>query len=163
MSLSYFRYANGEKKYGYALSVEGNYPVFQIMSSTTDTDYYCLNASVGDAWRNGHIGGDSTATYNMEYDLDSDIEGLKSNTNDVYSNIGKSQYLKQILWILDNIYISDKNLSEEENLAKKRELLAKAGLIYGAVDIADENYEGYRYIAQPKYDYSNIEVKNKFA
>ena len=156
LSLSYFRYANGEKKYGYALSVEGNYPVFQIMSSTTDTDYYCLNASVGDAWRNGHIGGDSTSTYNMEYDLDSDIEGLKSNTNDVYSNIGKSQYLKQILWILDNIYISDKNLSEEENLAKKRELLAKAGLIYGAVDIADENYEGYRYIAQPKYDYTNI-------
>ena len=167
LHLDYYRHVKGEKKEAYALSTSGsNYkPIFQIMNSNT-TNYYCLNATQGASWIDGHIGVDTTATYNRTYDLEKDIDVLAHDTNKVYSNLAKSQYLKQILWILDNIYIPDTSASitDSERLAKKQELLAKAGIIYGIVegneggglngeDIEEEVYS-YKYEAQEGYDYT---------
>ena len=171
LSLSYFRYVNGAAVNGYALNTVGNegeshHPIFQIMSGTNATNYYCLNAVQGDSWLSGTVG--ATATYNRMYDLtsNSDIELLKSDTNDVYKSIANSAHLKQILWILDNIYIPDNSATADANLIQKRALLEKAGLKYGAVDNYDLNDnqvgEGYRYIAQTGYDYSdNVSTQGK--
>ena len=158
--LSYFRYVNGAYTNGYALNTVGNegeshHPIFQIMSSTNGTNYYCLNAREGESWRTGTIG--TSSTYNRGYDLNSssDIDLLKNDTNEIYSDIGNSIHLNQILWILENMYIP--NGTADNNLSKKRELLAKAGMVFGAVDNYDINDnqvgEGYKYIAQPDYDY----------
>ena len=162
LSLSYFRYVNGASTNGYALNTVGNegeshHPIFQIMSSPMETNYYCLNAREGESWRTGTIG--SNSTYNRGYDLNSssDINLLKNDTNQIYSNIGNSAHLNQILWILENMYIP--NGTADSNLSKKRELLAKSGIVYGAVENYDINDnqvgEGYKYIAQADYNYSD--------
>ena len=169
LALSYFRYANGVPVNGYALNTVGNegeshHPIYQIISGTNATNYYCLNAVQGDSWLSGTVG--ATATYNRMYDLSSDIEVLKSDTNEVYKNIANSAYLKQILWILDNIYIPDNSANADTNLSQKRTLLEKAGLKYGAVDNYDLNDnqvgEGYRYTKQAGYDYTEkVSVQGK--
>ena len=162
LTLSYFRYSNGKYVNGYALNTVGNeneshHPIYQIMNGTK-TNYYCLNATAGESWMSGTIG--TSATYNRAYDLNSasDIESLKTDSSlpDTYKNVANSSHLKQILWILDNIYIPD-TTSTEQNLAAKQELLAKAGIVYGKVDdetLEGKVSEGYRYIAQTGYDYT---------
>ena len=75
LSLSYFRYANGEYKDGYALNTVGNegeshHPVYQIMNGTK-TNYYCLNATAGESWLSGTVG--TSATYNRAYNLNSKV------------------------------------------------------------------------------------------
>lgn len=162
LTLSYFRYSNGKYVNGYALNTVGNeneshHPIYQIMNGTK-TNYYCLNATAGESWMSGTIG--TSATYNRAYDLNSasDIESLKTDSSlpDTYKNVANSSHLKQILWILDNIYIPD-TTSTEQNLAAKQELLAKAGIVYGQVDdetLEGKVSEGYRYIAQTGYDYT---------
>ena len=164
LSLSYFRYANGEYKDGYALNTVGNegeshHPVYQIMNGTK-TNYYCLNATAGESWLSGTVG--TSATYNRAYNLNSqsDIDALKndSSLSETYKNVVTSKYLKQILWILDNIYIPDTtDAASAANLASKRALLTKAGIVYGDVDNEETDgtiTKGYRYIAQTGYDYS---------
>ena len=166
LRLEYFRYINNDYTNGYALNTVGNegeshHPIFQIMSSTNDTNYYCLNATAGESWLSGTVG--ATATYNRGYDLNSssDIDALKNDTNDVYKNIGNSAHLNHILWILDNMYITDKRLSAEQNLAKKRELLAKAGIIYDNVvetvnmqEVRTDNMT-YKYVPQTGYNFND--------
>ena len=158
LTLSYFRYANGDYRDGYALNTVGNegeshHPIYQIMNGTKG-NYYCLNATAGETWLSGTVG--TSATYNRAYNLNSqsDIDSLKndSSLSETYRNVVNSQYLKQILWILDNMYVQGTS-----DPAQKNELLAKAGIVYGDVD--DETLEGkvqqgYRYIAQEGYDYS---------
>ena len=166
LTLSYFRYVNGNYSNGYALNTVGNageshHPVFQIMSKSNGTNYYCLNATAGESWLRGTVGAE--AKYNIGYDLNSssDINQLKTDTNDVYKNIGNSSHLNHILWILDNMYISDKKLSAEQNLAKKRELLAKAGIIYDNVietvnmqEVKTDNMT-YKYEPQTGYNFND--------
>ena len=138
------------------------------MLNNNKTNYYCLNAGVGDSWTTGTIG--SPSTYNRTYDLglENDIKLLKeSETNNVYKNIGNSAYLKQILWILDNIYIPDTSAtaSQESNLTQKRELLAKAGIIFDRLPGEDVNGNpleqySYRYEPVEGYNYkSELEAK----
>ena len=161
LTLSYFRYANGKYTDGYALNTvgdESHHPIYQIMNGTK-TNYYCLNATAGESWLSGTIG--ASATYNRAYNLNSptDIEALKDTSlSDTYRNIANSTHLKQILWILDNIYIPDTTASSEQNLEQKRALLAKAGLVYGDVDNVEDDgtvTKGYRYQKQTDYDYSS--------
>ena len=161
LKLSYFRYAQGGYKNGYALNTTGNegeshHPVFQIMNGN-NTNYYCLNATAGESWLSGTVG--ATATYNRSYDLTTDTEQLKNDTNAIYNKIGNSSYLKQILWILDNIYIPNASLENSANLSKKQELLAKAGIVFGKtgeVDLNDNPLDNdtYKYVAQTGYDYN---------
>ena len=164
LRLEYFRYINNDYTNGYALNTVGNegeshHPIFQIMSSTNDTNYYCLNATAGESWLSGTVG--AKATYNRGYDLNSssDIDALKNDTNDVYKNIGNSAHLNQILWILDNMYIPSKAATAEDNLAKKREVLARAGVVFDNV-IETTNFEPiptenktYKYVPQTGYDF----------
>ena len=142
LKLSYFRYAQGEYKDGYALNTidSNHFPIYQIMDQNA-TNFYCLNANVGEAWYTGTIS--TQSQYNRSYDLTTDIDQLKRDTKAVYSSIGESSYLKQILWILDNIYIPDTSATatESSNLAKKQELLAKAGIVYGKKIITGINGE----------------------
>ena len=104
--LSYFRYVNGEYTNGYAYNTvgnegESNFPIFQIISTDNKTNYFCLNAKQGESWLTGTS---NVATFNRSYDLnsESDLQLLKNETNSVYSNVANSEYLTQILWILDN-------------------------------------------------------------
>ena len=164
LALEYFRYINNEYTDGYALNKVGNegeshHPIYQIMSNSNGTNYYCLNATAGESWLSGTVG--TKATYNRGYDLSSssDIELLKNDTNDVYKNIGNSSHLNQILWILDNMYIPSKSATAEENLAKKREVLARAGVVFDNV-IETINFEPiptenktYKYMPQTSYDF----------
>ncbi len=162
LRLSYFRYSNGKYTDGYALDTKGSatHPIYQIMNASNKTNYYCLNATAGESWLSGTIG--TSATYNRSYNLNlkSDIELLKNDTSlsETYKNVVNSKYIKQILWILDNIYIPDSSATEEQNKAQKEALLAKAGLVYGNVDAELQDgtpLKGYRYIAQEGYDYSS--------
>ena len=162
LALSYFRYVNGNYTNGYALNTVGNethHPIYQIMSNNNETNYYCLNATAGESWLSGTVG--AKATYNRGYDLSSssDIELLKNDTNATYKTIGDSEHLNQVLWILDNMYVFDKKLSEEQNLAAKRELLAKAGITYDNVIETEDmqpvirDYKTYKYVPQTGYDF----------
>ena len=176
LRLAYFRYINGEYTNGYALNTTGNegeshHPVFQILSSTYETNYYCLNATEGETWMNPSIDGDNEAIYNQWYNLNSqeDIDLLGNLPNNVYSNIAKSDYLPQILWILDNMYIRNNKVSADseenkkiaqENLKQKQALLLKAGITYGLtgeVDYNDDPVENYtyKYVPQNGYDYTS--------
>ena len=167
LKLSYFRKVKGENKNAYALNTLGNggmshFPVFQIMDGN-NTNYYCLNAKVGDSWRNGTLSGNATSSeYNKSYDLTTDVEQLKHDPNNTYNSLGNSNNLKQILWILDNIYIPDTSATatESNNLAKKRELLARAGIVWekavqnGLNGPIELNENTYKYKAQDGYNYS---------
>ena len=165
LALSYFRYVNGNYTNGYGLNTVGNegeshHPIYQIMSKSNGTNYYCLNATAGESWLSGTVG--AKATYNRGYNLslDSDIALLKNDTNETYKKVGNSSYLKQILWILDNIYIPNTSESANDNLTKKRELLSKAGIVYDNVVETDINMQPiptenktYKYVQQQGYDF----------
>lgn len=70
-------------------------------------------------------------------------------------NEGESHHpIYQIMWILDNMYVA----GQTQGTSQKQELLAKAGIVFGNVDDEDAQgnvKQGYRYIAQPGYDYSS--------
>ena len=163
LALSYFRYVNGNYTDGYALNTVGNegeshHPVYQIMSTSNGTNFYCLDATAGESWTSGTVG--TRATYNRGYDLSSasDIALLKNDTNETYRKIGNSTKLNQILWILDNMYIPNTSGSASDNLAKKRELLARAGMVFGQIEETDINFnpiyhDGYKYVPQQGYDF----------
>ena len=107
------------------------------MDANNNTNYYCLNATAGETWMAGTVG--TAATYNKSYNLDSqeDINALKNETFLSYKNVANSKYLKQILWILENVYIPAQGSTDDvakKNLENKRSLLAKAGIVYGEVD-----------------------------
>ena len=168
--MSHFRYVNGKYTNGYALNTRGDethHVVAQLISmnngNVAGTNYYCLNATVGETWNSGNSG--SVATYNRSYDLNSqsDLDILSADTSlaSEYTSIANSEYLTQILWILDNIYIPDSKASTEENLAQKQALLAKAGIVYSKKII--EGFFGpeetddytYKYVPQEGYDYTS--------
>lgn len=170
LTLSYFRKVNGKYTNGYALNTTGNngeshHPVYQIMDANNNTNYYCLNATAGETWMAGTVG--TAATYNKSYNLDSqeDINALKNETFLSYKNVANSKYLKQILWILENVYIPAQGSTDDvakKNLENKRSLLAKAGIVYGEVDnkpLGENNTTGYRYVVQDGYDYSSLVSK----
>ena len=182
LQLQYFRYVYSydSKTYeatdGYALNTvgqESHHPIYQILSTEngniTGTNYYCVNATFGQTWNSHDSGVTTPVTYNRSYDLNSqsDIDILKNDTSlsSAYTNVAKSKYLPQILWILDNIYVPDKNATKEENLEKKRALLARAGIIYAKkvrydfsgteeVVIETDDYT-YKYVPQEGYDYTD--------
>ena len=174
LTLSYFRKVNGKYTNGYALNTNGNegeshHPVYQIMDANNNTNYYCLNAIAGETWMAGTVG--TAATYNKSYNLDSqeDINALKNETFLSYKNVANSQYLKQILWILENVYIPVQGSTEDvekQNLENKRSLLAKAGIVYEDMEKVTLNgtitIKAYKYVPQSGYDYSNSVERGQF-
>ena len=127
--LSYARIvknSNGEyeNKNGYALNTGTNHPIFQIVSvngsQTTGTNYFCLDATSGSTWSSNIVG--TAVDYDKSYDLVNDKSEI-SKLVSTYSDIAKSDYYTQILWLLDNMYVAD---SSTESIS---DYLAKAGLI----------------------------------
>ena len=172
LSLSYFRYVNGEYTNGYAIprTVGGQtkrYPILQITSQNNEKNLYCLNATNGYTWNDAVDA--STAkkvTYDASYNLDSseDVESIKGKTAEAYKaskNIVESPYLKQILWILENMYVPGPVNNEEDqqnNEKLQKKILEKAGIVFGEVDaydINDNQIQSYKYVAPEGYDYSN--------
>ena len=154
--LSTPRYIDGEYTKGYMLNIERdelNHTIYQIMAENNDTNYYCLNAEVGEHWKLGQ-----SALYNKGYNLNdkNEIEALLNDSKAMLSESGKSNIV-EILWVLENIYISNPKCyvgSEEERLKEKRELLANAGLIFDNHDYygnEDDIYR-YRYVKQQGFD-----------
>ena len=175
LKLSYFRYTVSEKSYsdatnGYALNTAGNegesgHPIYQILaldnnSQKTGINLYCLNATAGDTWNSPNAGTTAAVTYNQSYNLATQKSEIANLDKKVYSNVVNSNYYKQIMWILDNIYIPSTNLTDAENLANKQAVLAKAGIMSNyeldmETGTGDKVY-GYRYVPVTGYDYSNF-------
>ena len=169
LKLSYKRYTTSEG-WGYALNNGTAHPIYQILAvngeNIVGTNYFCLDADTSETWNysreevtdsNGvkhyydKAGSISTlASYDEYYDLTniSDLQALVA--LDKYKQYeAVSKYYKQIMWLLDNIYVAseDKNETIQKNqtnteqiaYAKKPEqvtkeieaLMAKAGIVYG--------------------------------
>ena len=164
------------RKYGLKKSGSSydNKNVFQLYSvdseesnNITGINYYCLNAIVGNnSWMTGQAS-NYIATYNNFYNLNiyenkeennAIIKGIKALRNDgnaenAYSNIARSKYINEILWILDNIYIPTfGGNNTESDLDQKREFLNNVGIEY----ITDDN--GFKFY---KYKYTS-EDNNKY-
>ena len=167
LALSYFRYVNGAYTNGYAIQTSGakdRHPILQMTSQDNEKNFYCLNATNGYSW-NSAIDASTTKTaeYKKSYDLDSseDVGIIRGNTTEPYEaskSIVESQYFKQILWILDNMYVSDPSKSNDENEEKQKAILERAGIVFGDVDDYDLNdniHQAYKYVAPEGYDYSN--------
>ena len=161
LRLEYFRYVNNKSTNGYALGTqtgEGQsyHPIYQILDESQNTNYYCLNATEGVTWNNPTAGTSSAVQYNKSYNLDnsSDIKALSGETNKAYKAIGDSQNLKQILWILDNIYIPTKNT--EIDTAKRHALMQKAGFTYDQADDTKATSEDNKC-----YAYKSTKYKDK--
>ena len=125
---------------------ESGHPVLQIMvnggTNTAEDNkrtFYCLNALEGTSWTTqGSSGSSSNAvTYDQNYLLPSDLEKVKALGTGVatdnekyllYSKVGKSEFLPQILWILDNMYIPSRGNAEQ-----KKAFLERAGFVYGDI------------------------------
>ncbi len=115
--------------------------------SANQIDIYCLKAEYGQGWESDI---DNIVEYNLTYDLQNDREKLlqllvdsgTNTANDVVSGIldAENGYYKELLWVLDNAYISGK--SDLTNL------LERIGIKY------DTEYDVYYYEPSSDYDYS---------
>ena len=103
--------------------------------------FYCLNAMEGNSWTTSSSNNTSqTVKYDQYYLLPNDLDQLKaletgvttSESEDdkyvLYSKVGKSEFLPQILWILDNMYIPSRGDANQ-----KKAFLEKAGFVYGEI------------------------------
>ena len=142
LTAQFRRHIGGEDKEGYALNTGGQgHPVFQIIDEDGKGGYYCLNATKGLTWSQYSSEGsftDTSVDYNQEYNLEDeeDLKALETGVGELYQKLAKSPYLKQIIWILKNIYIFDDD--PEINKKNKNTLLAKAGIVYTDIE-ADSN------------------------
>ena len=169
IGISYFRYLYSKeqaeyiRKDGYALNLSSNkqrakHPFFQLYveenNRPSKTSLYCVNAVVGETWSNPQAltGNSTTVTYNQSYNLATQKSEIENLAKAEYNQIANSEYYKQIMWILDNIYIPSKDLTDEQNLENKEALLEKAG-IRNNPQISDCKYA---YVPQEGYDYSSF-------
>ena len=139
--------------------------IYQILSVENQnnivfdgTGYYCLNAVAG-AW-SGDVSTDTAREYNKSYNLDTDLEKLASenSSNEVYSGLANNPNIKEIIWLLDNIYIPKKattDAEKEENLKNKQELLARAGIVYKEIILETGSGEQERFNV---YKYENQKI-----
>ena len=177
--ISISRYVNGsDTRKEYALkdgvSSDGTpKKIFQILSNDGDTidgkTYYCLNALKG-TWLTDE---NAEIKYNKSYKLQADVEdgelgidALKNDPTTTYSNIANSEYLYEILWILDNIYVpSTETGSETKNNENKQALLNAAGMVLEHV--VDEEEESntadmwkYKFKSQTSDKYNYFDALN---
>ena len=118
------------------------------------TNFYCLNAKAGNSWTAANPVGEDPVNYNKWYDLEERSTIIEQNTNNLYKNVAESEYYKQVMWILANLYSPDENATEQQKLANKRAFLEKAGIKY----VCNEDSGEYVYIYEPVngYDYTNF-------
>ena len=143
-------------KNGYAIN-SSSHTIYQILSrdkngTITGTEYYCLDADVLIDETT-----DNTENYDNNYNMNTDKSDIENLSNSAYSNIAKNKYT-QIMWVLDNIYIQNKDLTDSQNLENKKQLFTKAGIKYGNKVISvdpDITIPCYMY-EKGTEDYTNI-------
>ena len=143
-------------KNGYAIN-SSSHTIYQILSrdkngTITGTEYYCLDADVPIDETT-----DNTENYDNNYNMNTDKSDIENLSNSAYSNIAKNKYT-QIMWVLDNIYIQNKDLTDSQNLENKKQLFTKAGIKYGNKVISvdpDITIPCYMY-EKGTEDYTNI-------
>ena len=116
--------------------------------SAIQKEIYCLKEQYGYSWETNE---DSIVEYNLTYDLQKDREKLlqllgNSGTNTANSVVARildanNGYYRELLWVLDNTYISGKS--------DMNKLLERIGILY------DYNYDVYYYQPTEEYDYSD--------
>ena len=116
--------------------------------SDVQRDLYCVKANYGDTWNTNYS---TQVSYNLSYDLENDRFDLynaiaddadKDIDNIVKTLLTESGYYRELLWILDNAYISGKT--------DKIEFLSNIGFKY------DDEYDVYYYEPIEGYDYSAL-------
>ena len=143
-------------KNGYAIN-SSSHTIYQILSrdkngTITGTEYYCLDADVPIDETT-----DNTENYDNNYNMNTDKSDIENLSSSAYSNIAKNKYT-QIMWVLDNIYIQNKDLTDSQNLENKKQLFTKAGIKYGNKVISvdpDITIPCYMY-EKGTEDYTNI-------
>lgn len=157
--LSYGRYVYDSSEFiqkgAYAVNNGNNHCIFQIRdtNSSNANNFYCLDATTSYTWNyqtNADTGLETgnvatPVVYDRAYDMISDSEDIKQLISK-YSAINNSNYLGQILWILDNSYVSAED-NDEERIA----LLARAGIKKTKVYYCNDPYEDMR--SQEVYSY----------
>ena len=166
--ISISRYINGSdtgKEYALKNGVSDDGEpkrIFQILSADTidGKTYYCLNALKGTWLTNENAEIKYNKSYKLQADGESEIDELKNDPNPTYSNIANSEYLYEMLWILDNIYVpSTETDYETKNNENKLALLNAAGMVLEHVKDDDNNLEAdlwkYKFTSQTsdKYNY----------
>ena len=116
--------------------------------SAIQREIYCLKEQYGQSWETNV---NNIVEYNLTYNLQDDREKLlqllgnaASNTpNSVVARIldANNGYYRELLWVLDNAYISGKS--------DMNKLLERIGILY------DSNYDVYYYQPIEGYDYSD--------
>ena len=214
VKLSYKRYTSSEG-WAYALNNSSAHPIYQILSvkgeNIVGTNYFCLDADTSATWNYNtyvvtdnqgnpvkdekgniqyyHTAGsiNTLASYDEYYDLTSESDLQKFATLEHFKNYSAiNKYYKQILWILDNMYVAaeDKNEAVENNMqdtqqfvyTKKpeyvtkaiEEIMAKAGIVYGRTGAtvgAGDYPQIYAYYGDSKSNeyFSNYESNTLFA
>ena len=128
-------YGIGNPKNGGA----GNY--IWYLDASEPRNLYCIKGNYGDTWNTDPS---DKVAYNLMYRLQDDRERLLKQLigdGDVVRNLlyASNGYYRELLWILDNLYISGET--------NKDEFLAKFGIVKDEYGYYNENtHKGYDYI-----------------
>ena len=156
LKLSYKRYTSAEG-WGYALNNGTVHPIYQILkvngNNILGTNYFCLDPNTSHSWNYRTITDDDGNKYNVASSIDTlasytdyyDMENVNLSDLDKFSS--KSAVIKnykQIMWILDNMYIAsedngvaitknpdtDTDVYSTRTTEKIEELFSKFGIKY---------------------------------
>ena len=117
VKLSYPRYLMHEQEYfdAYAMNTGQNHPIFQLIAVSNDnedqiigTNYYCLNAKVGETWTTTSAVG-KKVEYDTCYDLIKDKTIIDAMSETEYNGVVKNEYYDNLMWVIDNLYIPNGN------------------------------------------------------
>ena len=148
LKLSYKRYTSSEG-WGYALNNGTAHPIYQILAvnggNVVGTNYFCLDPETSASW-NYHTNTDANgntyntagsinmlANYTDYYDLE-DKDDLSDLSNFSSKKAIVKNY-KQIMWILDNMYVASEDSNQKNSTTGNSKaieaIMAKAGIVYG--------------------------------
>ena len=145
-------------KYSWNLDAVGDGPTaYWITDEATKNDiYYCLNAGRGFEIDNGIMTDGAIKTYTNSFDMKDE-----SSKSDIINNAGGNlgTYYNQMLWILDNSYISTGSNDYKESSEYKK-LMQNAGISIqnDKYDLTEEQIEVVQQIAMWYFTNSNDTV-----
>ena len=141
----YLKDSNGvyQKKNSYKIRDAKLYQIAKYSGDTIlATNFYCLNGTV-------HAGD----TYQRGYDMVTETSAI-SGLEEVYKNTVDSKIYKQVMWILDHMYVDSGNdeIDTETGIKKPiRELLSDAKIVYAENTELDGDPKMWLYDSDEKY------------
>ena len=115
----------------------------QTGTTTDNKKLYCVKAGVSATWNDSTKWNDPTqrrVNYTTGYNIKTgktEINDLP-NTQSVYKEIATGNYYKQILWIIDNMYIP--GTGDGKSSAEDRKNLLNAAANFAGIDLTDSYY-----------------------